>query len=103
MALNLHLTSQAKRDTGRLLGFIAKENPDAAAKLADEIEHGVLRLLEYPFIAPVVPNRTNPTVRQLIIPPCRILYRFTDQDLYIVGVMRCEQNLEENQVDETQG
>jgi addiction module RelE/StbE family toxin len=97
VALKLRVTTQAKRDTGRILGYIAKDNPDAAAKLADALEHGMQRLLDYPLIAPVVPNRINPDIRQLIIPPCRILYRVADPDLYIVGMMRCEQNIEESQ------
>lgn len=97
MALKLRVTAQAKRDTGRILGFIAKDNPDAAAKLANALEHGMLRLLDYPLSAPVVPNQATPNIRQLIISPCRVLYRATDQDLYIVGILRCEQNIEEGQ------
>ena len=97
MALRLRVTTQAKRDTGRILGYIAKDNPDAAAKLANAIEHGMLRLLDYPLSAPVVHHQINPAIRQLIIPPCRVLYRVADPDLYIVGIMRCEQNIEENQ------
>ncbi len=97
MALRLRVTAQAKRDAGRLLGYIAKDNPDAAEKLANALEHGVLRLLDYPLSAPVVPNQTHPDIRQLIVPPCRVLYRATKQDLYIVGILRCEQNIEENQ------
>ena len=97
MALRLRVTTQAKRDAGRILGYIAKDNPDAAAKLADALEHGMLRLLDYPLIAPIVPNQTNPDIHQLIVPPCRVLYRVAKQDLYIVGIMRCEQNIEESQ------
>lgn len=97
MALKLLVTAQAKRDTGRILGYIARENPEAAANLADAIEYGVLRLLKYPLSAPVVPNQSNLDIRQLIIPPCRILYRATDHILYVVGVMRCEQNIADDQ------
>jgi len=99
VALKLRVTTQAKRDTGRILGYIAKDNPDAAANLANDLEHGVLRLLDYPLSAPLVPNQANPDIRQLIIPPCRILYRVADQDLFIVGIMRCEQNIEESQLE----
>ena len=97
MALKLLVTAQAKRDTGRILSYIARENPEAAANLSNALELGVLRLLEYPLRAPVVPNQANPDIRQLIIPPCRILYRVTGLNLYIVGVMRCEQNIEDDQ------
>jgi len=97
VALKLLVTAQAKRDTGRILGYIARENHEAAANLSNAIELGVLRLLEYPLSAPVVPNQANPDIRQLIIPPCRILYRVMDHNLYVVGVMRCEQNIEDDQ------
>ena len=97
MALRLSVTAQAKRDTGRILGYIARENSDAAAKLANALESGMLRLLDYPLSAPVVPNQANPNIRQLIAAPCRILYRVADQNLYIVGILRCEQNIEESQ------
>ena len=99
MALSLRITTQAKRDTGRILGFIAKENPDAATRLAAEIERGVLRLLVYPLSGPVLPNRINQGIRQLILPPLRILYRVTEEELYLVGVMRCEQHLEESELE----
>ena len=69
MALRLRVTTQAKRDTGRILGYIAKDNPEAAAKLADALEHGMLRLLNYPLSAPVVLDaalkQINPDIRQL--------------------------------------
>jgi len=97
MALRLRVTSQAKRDAGRILGYIAKENPGAAADLANALERGMLRLIDHPLMAPVVPNQVNRDIHQLIIPPCRILYRVAKQDLYIVGIMRCEQNIEETQ------
>lgn len=100
MALKLLVTAHAKRDAGRILGYIARENPEAAAVLARTIERGVLRLLKFPLSAPVVPNQANPDIRQLIIPPCRILYRATDKTLYVVGVMRCEQNIEDDQFQE---
>ena len=96
MALRFCVTAQATRDTGRILGHLARDNPGAATKLAKALEKGILRLLEYPLSGPVVPNQVNPAIRQLVIGPCRVLYRLMDQDLNIVGVMRCEQNLAEN-------
>lgn len=96
VALRLRVTAKAKRDTGRILGYIARENPEAAQKLANALEHGMLHLLEYPMSGPVVSNQIKPDIRQLIISPCRVLYRVSEQDLYIVGIMRCEQNIVED-------
>ena len=74
-----------------ILGFIAKDNPEAASRLAESLEAGILRLLDFPHIAPIVPAGSG--VRQLIIPPCRILYRATHEEVLVLGVMRCEQDL----------
>jgi len=93
--MSLRVTAQAKREAARILAYIAKDNPSAAAKLADTLEQGMLRLMDYPFSAPVLPNRINPGIRQLIVPPCRIFYRILGQDAVVVGILRCEQNIEE--------
>jgi toxin ParE1/3/4 len=99
VALRLRVTAQAKREAERILGYIAQDNPEAAARLANALEQGMLRLLDYPLSAPVVPNPIHQDIRQLIISPCRILYRVSDRDLYIVGVMRCEQNIAEGKLE----
>jgi plasmid stabilization system protein ParE len=94
VALILQITAQAKRDTGRILAYIARENPTAAGNLADALEAGVLRLCDYPLSGPTIPNRIRADVRQLIVPPCRILYRVDPRSIHILGVMRCEQYLQ---------
>ena len=93
MALKLQVTAQAKRDAGRILGYIARDNPEAARNLADALEQGMLRLRTYPLTGPALANRANPEIRQLIIPPCRVLCRVAAKDVYILGVLRCEQGL----------
>lgn len=99
MAMKLRVTAQAKREAARILGYIAKDNPSAAVKPADALEQGMLRLMDYPVSAPVLPNRVNPSIRQLIVPPCRILYRIMGQDVMVVGILRCEQDLEETRLE----
>jgi plasmid stabilization system protein ParE len=96
VALTLEITAQARRDSGRILAFIARQNPAAARNLANALEEGILRLCTYPFSGPACPNRISPDIRQLVVPSCRILYRVAKQKVYILGVMRCEQDLKQD-------
>jgi plasmid stabilization system protein ParE len=99
VALRLRIAAQARRDAGRILGWVARENPQAARNLADALERGIMRLTEYPLSAPLVANRIHPATRQLIVPLFRVLYRVTDPDLFIVGIMRCEQDLKADRLE----
>ena len=101
MALRLRLAAQAKRDAGRILGFIAMENPTAARKLAEALERGLLRLLDYPLSSPLAPNKVKQEVRQLFLSPCRVLYRVCGQTVFILGILRCEQNVPETPLEDS--
>lgn len=98
--MRLRVAVQARRDTARILEYIARENPQAAPRLAHALELGMLRLLEFPLCGPLLPNHSDPSIRQLIVTPCRVIYRILEQELYIVGVMRCEQDLAEDEFED---
>ncbi len=65
----------ARLDLSDILVYIAERNPDAARTFAVRVFDAVERLPDFPEIGRVVPEIGDPSVRELIRRPCRIVYR----------------------------
>jgi toxin ParE1/3/4 len=87
MALRLIWTQTAADDLRRIAEFIAAENPDAARRLAQAILAKIESLPEFPKMGRTVPEKEDPTVREVILNPYRIIYQL-DQDHDRIHVTR---------------
>jgi len=86
-------TEPALNDLDALADFIALDKPDAASGLVRRVFSHVERLAKHPELGPGIPElRPSSRYRQLVEPPCRILYRYNQGtgSVYILGVMRGE-------------
>jgi toxin ParE1/3/4 len=69
-------TLASRRDLRGIARFIARDNPEAALRLGDEIFRKVEMLRTFPEMGRPVPERAHPAIREIILSPFRIVYRF---------------------------
>jgi plasmid stabilization system protein ParE len=81
----------AIEDTQRIAEFIELQNPTAAVKFAQRIKSTAQRLSDLPTLGRVVPELSDPGYREVILPPCRIIYIVEEDVVTIVHVKRVEQ------------
>lgn len=83
-------TAPALDDLDEIAGFIALENPLAAAALVDRVFSTLERLRRFPESGRRVPEVRGSTYREVVAPPCRIMYRRDSGAVLVVHVVRGE-------------
>jgi toxin ParE1/3/4 len=91
-------TAPALDDLDEIADYIAVDNQQAAERLVDKVYTAVSRLTQHPNIGRKVPELPNLPYRELVVSPCRILYRLEDGKAYIVLITRGEMLLEEHRL-----
>jgi toxin ParE1/3/4 len=79
---------QAIRDVESIRAFIAQDSPSYAELEARRIVAAVERLRTFPASGRTVPERPHAAIREIILPPYRIVYRLRDEAAEIVTVFR---------------
>ncbi len=87
-------TAPALDDLDEIASWIARENGKAASKLVRRILDALERLHEHPSSGRWVPELRQKLYREVIVPPCRIIYRRERTDILIVHVIRSERLLD---------
>ena len=90
----LILSAPALDDLVEIASWIALENPAAAAKLVKRMLAVVERLQAYPRSGRWVPEAPGKVYREVVAPPCRVVYRVDGSRVLIVHVLRGEQSLD---------
>ena len=83
MAFTLIWSPTARFDLLDVLSFISEFDPDAAARFGGNIFHSIERLVDFPESGRIVPEFKDPTIREIIYKPCRIVYRLKKGDNFI--------------------
>lgn len=86
-------TDPALSDLDAIADYIALDNPDAARALVKRVFDHVAQLRDHPDSGPRPPELKGWRYRQIVEPPCRILYRHEEVRVYILHVIRSEQRL----------
>jgi plasmid stabilization system protein ParE len=86
-------TEPALNNLDAIADYIAVENPLAAAALVQRVFGHIEQLEAHPESGPRVPELKRSRYRQIVEPPCRVLYRFDGAKAFILHVMRSEQLL----------
>jgi plasmid stabilization system protein ParE len=90
----------AIRELEASLDFIAQDNRDAADRLAEAIYKAVSRLQRFPASGRMVPELEDPSLREVIHQPFRVIYQQRGRAVEILAVVRAEQGPD---FQETQG
>jgi len=88
MAYKLIWSPSARLDLKDLARFIAEDSSFAAERFAKNVFQTVERLIDFPESGRTVPEFDDPTIREVIRRPCRIIYRVnhTKETVEIVRV-----------------
>ncbi len=80
-------------DLDAIADYIAIDNPDAARALVQRVFTHVEQLRRSPASGARPPELPGRRYRQIIEPPCRVFYRVDRRKVFILHVMRAEQQL----------
>ena len=83
----------ALSDLDAVADYIALENPAAASDLVKRVITHVDQLAKHPDSSGRPPELGRSRYRQIVEPPCRVLYRFDGEKVLILHVMRTERIL----------
>lgn len=86
-------TEPALSDLDAIADYIALENPVAAAELVGRVFDHVGQLADHPESGSRPQELKRSRYRQIVEPPCRIFYRYDEQRVFILHVMRAERLL----------
>lgn len=75
MASRIIWSTLAVDDLRQIVLFIKRDNPAAAERVGYKIIGRIEMLREFPEAGRIVPEKGDERVRELILPPYRIIYR----------------------------
>jgi toxin ParE1/3/4 len=84
--VEIRWTEQAAEDLEAIAEFIANDSPHYASIFCIDILAAVERLVVFPDRGRVVPEWSNPNVRELILGNYRIIYRRREDVVEILSV-----------------
>jgi toxin ParE1/3/4 len=80
-------TDQARDDLAAIHAFISQDSPDYASVVVAKLIAAAERLRAFPESGRAVPEFANPSVREVIHSPYRIVYRLvSEQEVHILTV-----------------
>lgn len=83
MAYALIWSPTARFDLWDVLSYISEFDPAAAARFGQSVFDAVDRLIDFPELGRVVPEFRDPTIREIIRRPCRIVYRIKKDEALV--------------------
>lgn len=89
-------TEPALSDLEAIADYIALDNPVAARDLVQRVVGHVGQLAEHPRSGPQLPEFKGWRYRQIIEPPCRVIYRHEKGRVHILHVVRGERLLDQS-------
>ena len=84
-------TEPALEDLDTIAAYIAVDKPGAAKKLVRRVMARVEQLALFPLSGGKPRDLSGTPYRQLVIPPLRLFYRLSEENVVIIHVMRGEE------------
>jgi toxin ParE1/3/4 len=88
----------AENDLRNIVEYISTDSPSNAIKIFDKIKQKASTLSAFPDRGRIVPELRDHGIlqyREMIIAPWRILYRITEEYVYVLSVLDSRQNIED--------
>jgi len=86
-------TEPALNDLDEIAEYIALDKLKAAQNLARKVFERIDRLADSPNSGRKVPELSPSKYKEVIVGPCRIFYRVSEDVVYILHVLRVERDL----------
>ena len=90
----IHWSGPALRDLEAALDYIAKDNREAADRLAEAVYIAVSRLKRFPASGRMVPELEDPNLREIIHSPFRVIDQERGNAVDLLAAIRAEQDLD---------
>jgi plasmid stabilization system protein ParE len=81
-------TEPALQDLDEIADYIALDAPGAARALVQRVFLHIERLREFPEMGSRPPELPRSRYRQIVEPPCRVIYRYDGKRVFILHVLR---------------
>jgi len=94
----VHWAKVAEDDLKNILLYIAADSPANAVTIFGKIRGKASSLAQFPGRGRTVPELQDQGIflyRELIVAPWRIIYRISDNEVYILSVLDSRQNVED--------
>jgi addiction module RelE/StbE family toxin len=88
----------AESDLKEIIEYIANDNLERVLQFLDKIKQCASSLYAFPERGRIVPELQDQgiyTYRELIVPPWRIVYRFSAKYVYVLSVLDSRRNVED--------
>jgi len=92
------LANVAENDLIEIIEYISIDSPADALKILQKIKKMASSLHSLPERGRVVPELQDQAIliyREIVIPPWRIIYRISDNDVYVLTVLDARRNVED--------
>ncbi|MDP8240878.1 MAG: type II toxin-antitoxin system RelE/ParE family toxin [Candidatus Hatepunaea meridiana] len=93
MARKIIWTSTAIVDVNEISRFISRDSEYYAKRTVDRIHEVAQSLTEFPFSSRVVPEYGRDDIREVFVYDYRLMYRVTEQSIYIVAVIHVARDI----------
>ena len=87
MAFQIIWSRTAVEDLKGIVQYIAMDDPDAAAKLADRIIQRFESASKLPFSNRIVPEKAEEPIREVVLKPYRLIYQ-VDSNRSVIHILR---------------
>jgi toxin ParE1/3/4 len=84
-------TEPALNELDEIADYISLDNPAAAKKLVRSAFERIEYLANHPESGKLVEEFEVTVYREVVLPPCRMFYRFEGDIVYIIHIIRQEQ------------
>jgi toxin ParE1/3/4 len=78
MACQIFVTELANDDLAKIVMLIARDNPPAAQRFGFALLDKIKLLADHPELGRMVPERSDPALREILLAPYRIVYRYRE-------------------------
>ena len=96
--LEIRWSKNSVRQINRIAEYIGEDSPVQAKRVVELIFSAPERVSENPRIGQIVPEFGLDQIREVRVYSYRIIYRFTDTNLEIAGVLHGRQLLTEDRI-----
>jgi addiction module RelE/StbE family toxin len=94
--MKLIYTQEAIADLSRLRKFIARQNPGAAARLANQLVQGITKLCDFPFLGYVVKQvLSSEHVREIVLGKYVVRYLVLEKSIHVLRIWHHRENRSE--------
>jgi plasmid stabilization system protein ParE len=83
MVYSLIWSPTARFDLRDVLSYIAEFDDQAASRFGQAVFDAIQRLADFPESGRIVPEFQDPSIREVMCKPCRIVYRLKHDEQFV--------------------